>query len=76
MYTISAPGNLPLPDDLCEATEADVEAVLRRAAAHLGHDSVEIQRVSSVIGGSCVACIDVLACVGGTALLVARPSLY
>ncbi len=76
MYTITAPGNLPLPDDLCEAEEAEVEAVLRRAAAHLGHESVEIHRVSSVIGGSCMACIDVVAYDGGTPLLVARPALY
>jgi hypothetical protein len=76
MYTISAPGNLPLPDHLCEATEANVEDTLRRAAAHLGHEDVTIQRVSSVIGGSCMACVDVVAYDGGTPLLVARPSLY
>lgn len=76
VYAITAPGNLPLPDDLAEAEEADVERVLRRAAAHLGYDAVEIHRVSSVIGGSCIACIDVIATHGGTPLLVARPSLY
>lgn len=76
MYTITAPGNLTLPDDLCEAGEADVEDTLRRAAAHLGHDAVVIQRVSSVLGGSCMPCVDVVAYDGGTPLLIARPSIY
>jgi hypothetical protein len=76
MYSVSSLGNLELPDALCRASEADVEDVLRRAAAHLGRDKIDIARVSSVIGGSCIACIDVVAYVDGTPLLVARPSLY
>lgn len=76
MYTITVVGNVRLPADLETATDADVEDVLRRAATHLGRDGVEIQRVSSVLGGSCIACVDVVAYVGGTALLVARPALY
>lgn len=76
MYMITAIGNLPLPDELSSATDADVEDVLRRGAAHLGRDGIDIQRVSSVIGGSCIACVDVVAYEGGTALLVARPALY
>jgi hypothetical protein len=76
MYSVSSFGHLTLPDDLCSATEGNVEDVLRRAAAYLGRDTVDIARVSSVIGGSCIACVDVVAYVGGTPLLVARPSLY
>jgi hypothetical protein len=76
MYTITVVGNVPLPAGLATATDVDVEDVLRRAATHLGRDGVEIRRVSSVLGGSCIACVDVVAYVGGTALLVARPALY
>ncbi|MDB4938515.1 MAG: hypothetical protein JWP87_5487 [Labilithrix sp.] len=76
MYTITALGNLPLPDDLAEATDENVDAILRRAAAHLGRETVQIERVSSILGGSCIACTDVVAYVEGTPLLVARPRLY
>ncbi len=76
MYTITVVGNVPLPRDLASATDDNVEDVLRSAATHLGRDGVEIRRVSSVLGGSCIACVDVVAYVGGTALLVARPALY
>lgn len=76
MYTITVVGNVALPRDLETATDDDVEDVLRSAATHLGRDGVEIRRVSSVLGGSCIACVDVVAYVGGTALLVARPALY
>ena len=73
MYTISALGHVDLPDELSTATDAEVEATLRRAAHHLGFEVDEICRVSSVLGGSCIACVDVVAYTAGTALLVARP---
>lgn len=76
MYSVASLGNHTLPDELRLATEENVEDVLRRAAAHLGRDRIDIARVSSVIGGSCIACIDVVAYVDGTPLLVARPALY
>jgi hypothetical protein len=76
MYSIATLGNIALPQELSTATEENVEDVLRRAAAHLGRETVQIERVSSVLGGSCIACIDVVAYVDGTALLVARPALY
>lgn len=76
MYAVSSLGNQDLPDELCRATEDEVEDVLRRAPAYLGRDRIDIARVSSVIGGSCIACVDVVAYVDGTPLLVARPSLY
>jgi hypothetical protein len=76
MYTITVVGNVPLPRDLATATDDNVEDILRSAATHLGRDGVEIRRVSSILGGSCIACVDVVAYVGGTALLVARPALY
>jgi hypothetical protein len=74
MYTISTLGNVDLPDELSTATDADVEAVVRRAAAHLGFEADEVGRVSSVLGGSCIACVDVVAYAAGTALVVARPA--
>jgi hypothetical protein len=76
-YTIESLGHHDLPEHLAEAAAADVEDVLRRAAAFLGRrDGVEVARVPSVVPGSCVACVDVVASVGGTPILVARPSLY
>ncbi len=72
MYTITALGNFDLPRELSTATDADVEAVLSRAANHVGFEVDEIRRVSSVLGGSCIACVDVVAYAGGTAIVVAR----
>ena len=72
MYTITALGNFDLPRELSTATDADVEAVLRRAANHVGFEVDEIRRASSVLGGSCIACVDVVAYAGGTAIVVAR----
>jgi hypothetical protein len=76
MYAIESPGHLELPEELTRARDEDVENTLRRAAAFLGWEDVEIARVASVIGGSCIACTDVVAYVHGTALLVAKPELY
>ncbi len=73
MYLIESLGHHDLPDELARASEANVEDVLRRAAAHLGFRDVAIERVASVLGGSCIASIDVVASVQGTRILVARP---
>ena len=75
VFTIESLGHHDLPDDLSRATLANVEDVLRRAAAHLGFDEVEIKHVASVIGGSCIASTDVVASVRGTTILVAKPLL-
>lgn len=75
-YVVESLGHHDLPDELSEADEHDVEAVLREAAAFLGRPSVTIERVASVIPGSCIASVDVVASVGGTPILVARPSPY
>jgi hypothetical protein len=77
-FAITSLGNHVLPDDLASATDADVESVLLRAAAFLGYptEAVTIERVASVIGGSCMPCTDCVASVGGTRMLVATPALY
>ena len=78
-YAIESLAHHDLPDHLSSATEADVEDVLRRAAAHLGRPSVTVERVSSVVPGSCIASVDVVAFVGGpggTPILVARADLH
>jgi hypothetical protein len=75
-YRIDAAGHHELPEELTRASDADVEDVLRRAAASLGLGEVTIERVTSVLGGSCVVCTDVVAYASGVAMLVARPLLY
>jgi hypothetical protein len=77
-FSITSLGHHDLPPDLATAPEAEVEAVLLRAAAFLGFaaSQVAIERVASVIPGSCMACTDVIASVGGTRMLVASPALY
>lgn len=76
MYVIESLGRHPLPDDLCRASDANVDAILRSAAEHLGWNDVVIERVTSVLGGSCIVCTDVVAYFRGEPLLVARPELY
>jgi len=73
VYTIESLGHHDLPDELSRAPDATVESVLRRAAAFIGFHEVEITRVASVIGGSCIASVDVVASFRGTNLLVAKP---
>lgn len=73
-YRIDSLGGDLLPDALAFASEADVEDALRRAAAHLGRNAVEVRRVTTTIG--CIVSTDVIAYVDGVALLVARPELY
>gem|GEM_PF-4200190 len=75
-YDIGSPGHHALPRELEEASEGDVEDVLRRGAAMLGYADVTVERVTSVLGGSCIVCTDVVAYVDGVPLLVARPRLY
>ena len=77
-FVIRSLGHHELPPELSRANEEDVEDVLLRAAEVLGHarSDVTIERVSSVIGGSCIACTDVVAYVGGTRRLMASPSFY
>jgi hypothetical protein len=78
LFTITSLGHHALPDDVATATDADVEAVLLRAAAFLGYAAAEVavERVASVLAGSCIACTDVVASISGTRLLVASPALY
>jgi hypothetical protein len=77
-FAIVSLGNHDLPDDVASATDADVESTLRRAATFLGFngDDVTIERVASVIPGTCMACTEIVASVGGTRMLVATPALY
>ena len=75
-FAIVAAGHFDLPRELEMAEEADVDDVLRRAAAFLGYPDVTIERVSSVIAGSCIACTDIIASVSGMRLLVASPALF
>lgn len=70
-----AHGSQDLPAELSGASEADVEAVLAQAAAFLGFEDVVIQKVTSVLGGSCIVCTDVVAYASGVPVLIARPSL-
>lgn len=75
-YTIESLGHHDLPRELSVASEADVEDVLRRAAAFLGREEVTVERVTSVLGGSCIVCTNVVLYVSGTPFLVAKPLLY
>jgi hypothetical protein len=75
-YRIDTAGNTELPADLAQATEAEVEDVIRRAAVFLGLGDVTVERVTSVLGGSCIVCTDVVAYASGMPMLVARPRLY
>lgn len=75
-YWISSLANDDLPSDLAEATEQDVEHVVKRAAAFIGCDDVVVERVTSVLGGSCVVCTDVVASVRGVPVIVARPAAF
>ena len=74
-YTIESLGHHELPEELSLCSAEDVEDVLRRAAAFLGWHDVAIERVWSVVPGSCIACEDVVASAGGVPMLVARPAL-
>jgi len=74
-YVIESLGHHPLPRELTVAAEANVDDVLRRAARFIGLAEVTIERVSSVIPGSCIACTDVVAYVQRTPMLVARVAL-
>jgi hypothetical protein len=77
-FAITSLGHHALPDDVIFATDADVESVLLRAAAFLGYPAheVAVERVASVVPGSCIACTEVIASVGGTRMLIATPALY
>ncbi len=77
-FSISCFGHRDLPAEIAFAVDGEVETVLLRAAAFLGYaaDDVVIERVSSVLGGTCVACTNVIASVGGTRVLIATPALY
>lgn len=75
-YRIDSAGHRELPADLTQASDADVEDILHRAAAFLGFEEVTVERVTSVLGGSCIVCTDVVAYAGGVPMLVARPRLY
>jgi hypothetical protein len=75
-YRIDTAGHHELPAELTRASDAEVEDVLRRAAAFLGLGEVTIERVTNVLGGSCIVCTDVVAYCSGVAMLVARPLLY
>jgi hypothetical protein len=77
-FTIASLGHHDLPAEVCEADDPDVEEALVRAAAHLGYAAAEVsvERVASVLPGSCIACTEVIASVGGTRMLIATPSLY
>lgn len=75
-YRIDTAGNRELPDDLASASDANVEDVLHRAAAFLGFEEITVERVTSVLGGSCIICTDVVAYASGVPMLVARPLLY
>ena len=77
-FAIVSLGHHELPDDVAYADDGDVENVLLRAAAFLGYcaGDVAVERVSSVLAGSCIACTDVVASVRGTRMLVASPALY
>jgi hypothetical protein len=77
-FAIASLGRHELPDAIALATDADVESILRQAAVFLGFsaEDVAIERVASVLPGSCIVCTDVVATVGGTRMLVASPALY
>ena len=77
-FSISSLGHHDLPDEVSSADDPDVDEALLRAAAHLGYAAAEvsIERVASVLPGSCIACTEVIASVGGTRMLIASPSLY
>ena len=77
-FSIASVGHLDLPDEIASADAPDVEAALLRAAEHLGFVArdVVIERVASVIPGSCIACTEIIASVGGTRMLIATPALY
>lgn len=75
-YVIELMGHAPPPPDLTEATDANVEDVLRRVVETMGWPAseVEIERASSTVG--CIATIDIVASVRGTPMAVARPALF
>jgi hypothetical protein len=75
-YRIVAAGRRELPVHLASASDAEVEDVLQRAAAFLGAEEVTVERVTSVLAGSCIICTDVVAYSSGLPLLVAQPLLY
>lgn len=75
-YRIDPAGHRELPADLSEASDAEVEDTLLRAAAFLGFEEVTVERVTSVFCGSCIICTDVVAYASGMPMLVARPLLY
>ncbi len=77
-FSIASLGHHDLPQEVSSADDPDVEGTLLRAAAHLGFAAADvlIERVASVLPGSCIACTDVVASVGGTRMLIASPSLY
>ena len=72
-FVIRSLGHHDLPPELSEASDDDVEDVLRRAAAFLGRPHVDVERVASVIG--CMPVIDVVASVEGVPILVAQPAM-
>ncbi len=79
MYRIAsaaAHGEGVLPKQLTQATNDDVEQVLREAAAFLRHELVDVEHVSSVVSGAGVPCTDVVAYSDGIPVLVASPALY
>lgn len=77
-FVIASLGHHDLPRTVASATDENVESVLLRAMAFLGYAEADvvIERVASVIPGSCIACTDVVASVGGTRMLIASPALY
>ena len=77
-FSITSLGHHDLPAAIASADDQDVEATLVRAAQHLGFAAreVSVERVASVLPGSCIACTEVVASVGGTRMLVATPALY
>jgi hypothetical protein len=76
MYTVESLGRGALPDDLRQATTDDVEAVLHRAAMVLGVGQVSVERVTSVLPGTCMPCTDIVAYAEGLPVLVAIPSMF
>lgn len=77
-FAIASLGHHDLPDAIAYAEDEDVEATLLRAAEHLGFAAAEVslERVASVMPGSCIACTEVVATIGGTRMLIATPALY
>lgn len=74
-YVIETLGRGAVPEALRTTHVDEVEPAMNRVAEAMGLAPVAITAVTSVIGGSCVPCIEYVGYQGDEPVLVARPEL-